>query len=84
MVIRAYQPRYIVMCALIIGPRINPRLATIAQRKIIQTRPLELNKSSILPATIMVGIADRKPETARPTMTPGIEEATPTMRQEML
>lgn len=81
---RAYQLRYVVMYTLMIGPKINPMLATIAQRKIIQTRPLELNMSSMLPATMIVGIADRNPETTRPTMTPAIDGTTPTMRQKML
>lgn len=69
---------------IIIDPRINPILATIAQRKISQVRFLELNMSSTLPATTMVGMADRNPEKNRPITTPAREGTTPTITQKML
>jgi hypothetical protein len=67
-----------------IGPIHMPMLATIAQRKIIQMRSFELYKSSILPATTIVGIADKNPEKKRPTAMPVREGETPTTTQKTL
>lgn len=72
------------MKTLAIGPIHNPKLAAMAHRKIIQTRPLESNMSSILPATMTVGMADRNPEKKRPTAAPATEGAMPTTTQKIL
>lgn len=59
-------------------------LATIAQRNINQMRSFELYISSILPATTIVGIADKNPEKNRPTATPAREGTRPTITQKIL
>lgn len=59
-------------------------LATIAHMKISQMRSLELKISSILPATTIVGMADKNPEKKRPTMTPAMEGTSPTTTQKRL
>jgi hypothetical protein len=67
-----------------IGPIHMPILVIIAHKKIIQIRSFELYKSSILPATTIVGIADKNPEKKRPTAIPAREGETPTTTQKTL
>lgn len=67
-----------------IGPIDKPKLDAMAHRKIIQIRAFELNMSSILPATMTVGMADKKPEKNRPTITPARDGTTPTTTQKIL
>jgi hypothetical protein len=65
------------------GPSTRPRFPTSAQQKIIHTRACMLKTSSILPATTIVGMADRMPVINRATMTAAKEGTAAAMAQKM-
>ena len=66
-----------------IDPTTSPRFATMDQINIIQMRDSELNKSSILRATTIVGIAERTPVMKRPTITAAKEGIAATTTQKI-
>ena len=66
------------------GPTTRPRFATKAQIHIIQTRSRELNMSSTLPTTMVLGIAERNPLSIRPKTTPLMDGTAAMITQQML
>jgi hypothetical protein len=81
---KAHHPRATVMYELIIGPITNPILPAVDQKYIVQTRSLALNMSSMLPRTTTVGIADRRPQTKRPTTTAASDGTAATRAQNIV
>lgn len=67
-----------------IGPMIKPMLETSVQRKTSHMRSLALNRSTMLPATTTVGIADKKPVMKRPITIPANDGTAATGMQKML
>lgn len=65
------------------GPSTRPRFPTSAQQKIIHTRACMLNTSSILPATTIVGIADKIPVMSLATTTAAIDGTEAAMTQKI-
>ena len=68
----------------IIGPTMMPTLAATAHKNISHIRFPDVNMSSMLPATITVGIPDKKPVMKRASPMTTMEGTTATMTEKML
>jgi hypothetical protein len=65
-----------------IGPTISPIFEATVQKKTTQIRPWELNMSSILPPTIVLGTAESNPANVRMITAPVRDFDNPITRQQ--
>ena len=72
------------MYALMIGPMAIPKLDIMAHRNIHHILSLALDKSSILPGVMVVGIPDRTPVMKRPMTMPATDGTTAVKTQKIL